>query len=80
MSFFPGKSFVSSFPGNDAKKMLFLSLYFKDVNYTVKASVKVRVIKRVIIKMKGKSELVSQFPLSSFPLFLDANISLNSCP
>jgi hypothetical protein len=38
MSFFPGKRFVSSFPDNGAKKMLFLSLYFKALKYTVKAS------------------------------------------
>jgi len=37
MSFFPGKSFVSSFPDNDAKNMLFLSLYFKALKYTIKA-------------------------------------------
>jgi hypothetical protein len=42
MSFFPGKRFVSSFPDNGAKKMLFLSLYFKAVKYTVKASVNVK--------------------------------------
>jgi hypothetical protein len=41
MSFFPGKSFVSSFPDNDAKKMLFLSLYFKALKYIVKASKKI---------------------------------------
>ena len=40
MSFFPGKSFASSFLGNGAKKMLFLSLYFKALNSTVKASEK----------------------------------------
>ena len=38
MSFFPGKRLVSSFPDNDAKKMLFLSLYLKALKYTVKAS------------------------------------------
>ena len=42
MSFFPGKRFVSSFPDNGTKKMLFLSLYFKVVKYTVKASIKVK--------------------------------------
>jgi hypothetical protein len=40
MSFFPGKSFVFSFPDNDAKKMLFLSVYFKALKYIVKASQK----------------------------------------
>jgi hypothetical protein len=35
-----GKNFVSPFPDNDAKKMLFLSLYFKALKYTVKASEK----------------------------------------
>jgi hypothetical protein len=40
MSFFLGKRFVSSFPGNNAKKMLFMSLYFKALKYTVKASEK----------------------------------------
>jgi hypothetical protein len=40
MSFFPGKNFVTSFPDNGAKKMLFLSLYFKALKYTVKASEK----------------------------------------
>jgi hypothetical protein len=42
MSFFPGKRSVSLFPGNDAKKMLFLSLYFKAIKYTIKASVNVK--------------------------------------
>jgi hypothetical protein len=41
MSFFLGKIFISSFPGNDTKKMLFMSLYFKDLKYTVKASKKI---------------------------------------
>jgi hypothetical protein len=41
MSFFPGKKLVSPFPDNDAKKMLFLSLYFKALKYTVKASEKI---------------------------------------
>jgi hypothetical protein len=57
MSFFPGKCFISSFPDNDAKKMLFLSLYFKALKYTVKASEKkerakdkkVGYMKRVIV-------------------------------
>ena len=44
MSFFPGKSFISSFPNNDAKKMLFMSLYFKALKYTVKASEKVEIV------------------------------------
>jgi hypothetical protein len=35
-----GKNFISLFPGNGAKKMLFLSLYFKALKYTVKASEK----------------------------------------
>jgi hypothetical protein len=30
--------------------------------------------------VKGKSKLASQLSLSSFPLFLDADISLDNCP
>ena len=45
MSFFPGKSFVSSVPDNDAKKMLFLSLYFKALKYTVKSFEKIEKVK-----------------------------------
>ena len=41
MSFFLGKIFISSFPGNDTKKMLFMSLYFKALKYTIKASEKI---------------------------------------
>ena len=44
MSFFLGKSFVSSYLGNDTKKMLFLSLYFKALKYTIKASEKVEIV------------------------------------
>jgi hypothetical protein len=32
-------------PGSDAKKMLFLSLYFKALKYTIKASEKVEIVK-----------------------------------
>jgi hypothetical protein len=39
MSFFPRKIFISSFPDNGAKNMLFLSLCFKAIKHTVKASV-----------------------------------------
>jgi hypothetical protein len=39
MSFFLGKRFISSFPSNGTKKMLFLSLCFKAIKNTVKASV-----------------------------------------
>jgi hypothetical protein len=31
-------------PDNDAKKMLFLSLYFKALNYAIKASKKVEIV------------------------------------
>ena len=80
MSFFPGNRFVSSFPDNGAKKMLFLSLYFKALKYTIKASEKIKRIKGKESNVKGKSDLVSQLSLTSFPLFLDVDISLDNCP
>jgi hypothetical protein len=46
MSFFTGKSFVSLFLSNATKNMLFLSLYFKAIKYTIKASER-------IIRIKG---------------------------
>jgi hypothetical protein len=81
MSFFRGKRLISSFPNNGAKKMLFLSLCFKSIKHTIKASVNdLRNDLGIRNQRKIKVESVSQLSLSCFLLFLDANVSLNSSP
>ena len=48
MLFSQGKDFVTSLPGNGARKMLFLSLYLRLKKYSVKAyESKIKMGKRV---------------------------------
>jgi hypothetical protein len=66
-----GKSFITSFPSNGAKKMLFLSLYFKALKYIVKASEKTEVANDKKIYDKKMRAIVGSSTVSveipSFP-------------
>jgi hypothetical protein len=67
MSFFPGKRFISSFPSNGAKKMLFLSLCFKAIKHTVKASVNDL---KIIFRNKESKKYQSRFSFSTVSILL----------